>query len=153
MDIEVKLDRLNGRLSTREPFLLSENEEATMKLDTDYLLNDAVVNFENGGVTEQVRIKKNPFVIPSKVVKAGVLNAEVNLCAHGRVVKTFRVEPIVFYSAPPTLIGHPEFDDLKAENALLKAELKELKETIRVQENKIQELKTDVYNIQIALEQ
>lgn len=153
MEIQVKLDRLNGRLSNREPFLLAENETATMKLDTDYLLNDALVNFKNGNDTAQVRVTKNPFEIPSNVVKAGTLEAEVNLCAHGRVVKTFRVEPIVFYSEPPTLIGHPEFDDLKAENAILSSEIVELKKSVELLENKIQELKKSVFDIQVALEQ
>ena len=77
MEITVALEQLSGRLSSREPFLLGENDEVLMKLDTDYLLNDALVNFENGGETAQVRITKNPFVIPIKVVRAGVLNAEV----------------------------------------------------------------------------
>ena len=153
MEITVALEQLSGRLSSREPFLLGENDEVLMKLDTDYLLNDALVNFENGGETAKVRITKNPFVIPKKVVRAGVLNAEVCLCAHGRIVKTYRVEPIVFYSEPPTLVGHPEFDELKAENAKMKEEIIDLKKTLEAQANKLQDLKDAVFAIQVALEQ
>lgn len=51
------------------------------------------------------------------------------------------------------MVGHPEFDDLKAENAKMKEEIIDLKKTLEAQANKLQDLKDAVFAIQVALEQ
>lgn len=135
VDVTVTLDKHNGRLSTREPFLLGENEDLRITLVSTLTLSNVLINFKNGDTVKQYRVSENPFIVPKEVVKHGRLNCEVNLVACGRVVKTYVVEPIVLYSVKTSLIGHPEFDLLlqriesqSTEIAALKAQLNATKE-------------------------
>lgn len=135
VDVTVTLDKHNGRLSTREPFLLGENEDLRITLISNLALSNVLINFKNGDTVKQYRLEQNPFIVPKEVVKHGRLDCEVNLVACGRIVKTYVVEPIVLYSIKTSLIGHPEFDLLlqrvesqNTEIAALKAQLNATKE-------------------------
>jgi len=130
VDITVTLDKTSGRLSQREPFLLGENEELKMQLKSDFTLDNVLVNFKNGDAIKQYRLEENPFTVPKEVVKHGVLDCEVNLVACGRIVKTYVVEPIVLYCLGATLVGHPEFDLLKATLASQATEIEELRDKL-----------------------
>lgn len=110
VDITITLDKTHGRLSTREPLLLGENEDLRITLISNLALSNVLINFKNGDTVKQYRVSENPFIVPKEVVKHGVLDCEVNFVAGGRVVKTYVVEPIVLYSVETSLIGHPEFD-------------------------------------------
>lgn len=127
VDITITLDKTHGRLSTREPLLLGENEDLRINLVSDLQLSNALINFKNGDTVKQYRVAENPFIVPKEVVKHGKLDCEVNFCASGRVVKTYIVEPIVLYNIDATLIGHPEFDLLKLMLANQANEIAELK--------------------------
>lgn len=134
VDVTVTLDKYNGRLSTREPFLLGENEDLRITLISNFALSNVLITFKNGGIIKQYRLEKNPLIVPKEVVKHGRLDCEVNLVACGRVVKTYIVEPIVLYSVESSLIGHPELDLLlqriesqSTEIAALKAQLNSTK--------------------------
>lgn len=135
VDVTITLDKHNGRLSTREPFLLGENEDLRITLISNLALSNVLINFKNGDTVKQYRLEQNPFIVPKEVVKHGRLDCEVNLVACGRIVKTYVVEPIVLYSVKTSLIGHPEFDLLlqrvesqSTEIAALKAQLNATKE-------------------------
>lgn len=127
VDITITLDKTHGRLSTREPLLLGENEDLRMNLVSTLALSNVLINFKNGDTVKQYRVAENPFIVPKEVVRQGVLDCEVNFVAGGRVVKTYIVESIVLYNIDATLIGHPEFDLLKLMLANQANEIAELK--------------------------
>lgn len=130
VDVTVTLDKHNGRLSTREPFLLGENEDLRITLISNLALSNVLINFKNGDTVKQYRVSENPFIVPKEVVKHGRLDCEVNLVACGRIVKTYVVEPIVLYSVETSLIGHPEFDLLLQRIGSQSAEIVALKEQL-----------------------
>lgn len=130
VDITITLDKHNGRLSTREPFLLGENEDLRITLISNLALSNVLINFKNGDTVKQYRLEQNPFIVPKEVVKHGRLDCEVNFVAGGRVVKTYVVEPIVLYSVETSLIGHPEFDLLLQRIGSQSAEIAALKEQL-----------------------
>lgn len=130
VDITITLDKHNGRLSTREPFLLGENEDLRITLISNLALSNVLINFKNGDTVKQYRVSENPFIVPKEVVKHGRLDCEVNLVACGRIVKTYVVEPIVLYSVETSLIGHPEFDLLLQRIGSQSAEIAALKEQL-----------------------
>lgn len=130
VDITITLDKTHGRLSTREPFLLGENEDLRITLISNLALSNVLINFKNGDTVKQYRLEQNPFIVPKEVVKHGRLDCEVNFVAGGRVVKTYVVEPIVLYSVETSLIGHPEFDLLLQRIGSQSAELAALKEQL-----------------------
>lgn len=130
VDITITLDKTHGRLSTREPFLLGENEDLRITLISNLALSNVVINFKNGDTVKQYRLEQNPFIVPKEVVKHGRLDCEVNLVACGRIVKTYVVEPIVLYSVETSLIGHPEFDLLLQRIGSQSAEIAALKEQL-----------------------
>lgn len=130
VDVTVTLDKHNGRLSTREPFLLGENEDLRITLISNLALSNVLINFKNGDTVKQYRVAENPFIVPKEVVKHGRLDCEVNLVAGGRIVKTYVVEPIVLYSVETSLIGHPEFDLLLQRIASQNTDIAALKEQL-----------------------
>lgn len=127
VDTTITLDKTHGRLSTREPLLLGENEDLRITLVSNLALSNVLINFKNGDTVKQYRVAENPFIVPKEVVQQGVLDCEVNFVAGGRVVKTYIVEPIVLYNIDAMLIGHPEFDLLKLMLANQANEIAELK--------------------------
>lgn len=130
VDITITLDKTHGRLSTREPFLLGENEDLRITLISNLALSNVLINFKNGDTVKQYRVSENPFIVPKEVVKHGRLDCEVNLVACGRIVKTYVVEPIVLYSVETSLIGHPEFDLLLQRIGSQSAEIVALKDKL-----------------------
>lgn len=130
VDITITLDKTHGRLSTREPFLLGENEDLRITLISNLALSNVLINFKNGDTVKQYRVSENPFIVPKEVVKHGRLDCEVNLVACGRIVKTYVVEPIVLYSVETSLIGHPEFDLLLQRIASQNTDIAALKEQL-----------------------
>ncbi|MGN0743908.1 MAG: hypothetical protein ACI4MZ_01350 [Christensenellales bacterium] len=143
MEIQITLDKHSGRLSKREPFLLAENEDVLISVKSNISLKNVIINFKNGDDMAQTKLEDCRCVVPKKVVKPGVLDCEVNLCARGNIVKTYIVEPIVLYSVPPNFEGHPEFDLLKIKVAKFIAlvnELLELKDQVSALENRVAEL-------------
>ena len=152
VDITITLDKTHGRLSTREPFLLGENEDLRITLISNLALSNVLINFKNGDTVKQYRLEQNPFIVPKEVVKHGRLDCEVNLVACGRVVKTYVVEPIVLYSVKTSLIGHPEFDLLLQHIEAQDAEIQTLKEQLNATKALADRTAQEVADLQRALE-
>ena len=152
VDVTITLDKTHGRLSTREPFLLGENEDLRMNLVSTLALSNVLINFKNGDTVKQYRVAENPFIVPKEVVKHGRLDCEVNLVACGRVVKTYVVEPIVLYSVKTSLIGHPEFDLLLQHIEAQDAEIQTLKEQLNATKALADRTAQEVADLQRALE-
>lgn len=152
VDVTITLDKHNGRLSTREPFLLGENEDLKITLVSTLALSNVLINFKNGDTVKQYRVAENPFIVPKEVVKHGRLDCEVNLVACGRVVKTYVVEPIVLYSVKTSLIGHPEFDLLLQHIEAQDAEIQTLKEQLNATKAIADRTSQEVADLQRALE-
>ena len=146
VDVTITLDKTHGRLSTREPFLLGENEDLRINLVSTLALSNVLINFK------QYRVAENPFIVPKEVVKHGRLDCEVNLVACGRVVKTFVVEPIVLYSKEASLVGHPEFDLLLQHIEAQDAEIQTLKEQLNATKALADRTAQEVADLQRALE-
>lgn len=156
MNIKVKLDRLYGRLSTREPFLLAEGENLTVEFKSDYELTGAIVNLENGKKNAQVKLNGTTFDVPQSLIMAGSLYMDVNLYAYGRIVKTFVVEPIVLTSASPTLKGHPELELIKETLSKQEEIIEDLQKNItelNERINEFQSLREEISNLWQAVEQ
>lgn len=152
VDVTITLDKTHGRLSTREPFLLGENEDLRINLVSTLALSNVLINFKNGDTVKQYRVAENPFIVPKEVVKYGRLDCEVNLVACGRVVKTYVVEPIVLYSVKTSLIGHPEFDLLLQHIEAQDAEIQTLKEQLNATKALADRTAQEVADLQRALE-
>lgn len=152
VDITITLDKTHGRLSTREPLLLGENEDLRITLVSTLALSNVLINFKNGDTVKQYRVAENPFIVPKEVVKHGRLDCEVNLVACGRVVKTYIVEPIVLYNIDATLIGHPEFDLLLQHIEAQDAEIQTLKEQLNATKALAYRTAQEVADLQRALE-
>lgn len=152
VDITITLDKTHGRLSTREPLLLGENEDLRITLVSNLALSNVLINFKNGDTVKQYRVAENPFIVPKEVVKYGRLDCEVNLVACGRVVKTYVVEPIVLYSVKTSLIGHPEFDLLLQHIEAQDAEIQTLKEQLNATKALADRTAQEVADLQRALE-
>lgn len=152
VDVTVTLDKHNGRLSTREPFLLGENEDLRITLISNLALSNVLINFKNGDTVKQYRVSENPFIVPKEVVKHGRLDCEVNLVACGRIVKTYVVEPIVLYSVETSLIGHPEFDLLLQRIYSQSTEIAALKEQLNATKEVAENTSQEVADLQRALE-
>lgn len=152
IDITITLDKTHGRLSTREPFLLGENEGLRITLVSDLVLSNVLINFKNGNAVKQYRVSENQFIVPKEVVKHGRLDCEINFYACGRIVKTFIVEPIVLYSAEASFVGHPEFDLLIQHITAQDAEIKALKEQLGEAKELIERSAQEVADLQRALE-
>ena len=152
VDVTITLDKTHGRLSTREPFLLGENEDLRINLVSNLALSNVLINFKNGDTVKQYRVAENPFIVPKEVVKHGRIDCEVNLVACGRVVKTYVVEPIVLYSVKTSLIGHPEFDLLLQHIEAQDAEIQTLKEQLNATKALADRTAHEVADLQRALE-
>lgn len=152
VDVTITLDKHNGRLSTREPFLLGENEDLRITLISNLALSNVLINFKNGDSVKQYRLEQNPFIVPKEVVKHGRLDCEVNLVACGRIVKTYIVEPIVLYSVETSFIGHPEFDLLLQRIKAQDAEIQTLKEQLNATKALADRTAQEVADLQRALE-
>lgn len=152
VDITITLDKTHGRLSTREPFLLGENEDLRITLVSTLALSNVLINFKNSDTVKQYRVAENPFIVPKEVVKHGRLDCEVNLVACGRVVKTYVVEPIVLYSVKTSLIGHPEFDLLLQHIGAQDAEIQTLKAQLNETKALAERAAQEVADLQRALE-
>lgn len=152
VDVTITLEKTHGRLSTREPFLLGENEDLRINLVSNLALSDVLINFKNGDTVKQYRVAENPFIVPKEVVKHGRLDCEVNLVACGRVVKTYVVEPIVLYSVKTSLIGHPEFDLLLQHIEAQAAEIQTLKEQLNATKALAERAAQEVADLQRAWE-
>lgn len=152
VDVTITLDKTHGRLSKREPFLLGENEDLRINLVSTLALSNVLINFKNGDTVKQYRVAENPFIVPKEVVKYGRLDCDVNLCACGRIVKTFIVEPIVLYSKEASLVGHPEFDLLLQHIEAQDAEIQTLKEQLNATKELASNTAQEVADLQRALE-
>lgn len=152
VDITITLDKTHGRLSTREPLLLGENEDLRITLVSTLALSNVLINFKNGDTVKQYRVAENPFIVPKEVVQQGVLDCEVNFVAGGRVVKTYIVEPIVLYNIDATLIGHPEFDLLLQHIEAQDAKIQTLKEQLNATKALADRTAQEVADLQRALE-
>lgn len=152
VDITITLDKTHGRLSTREPFLLGENEDLRITLISNLALSNVLINFKNGDTVKQYHVAENPFIVPKDVVKHGRLDCEVNLVACGRIVKTYVVEPIVLYSVETSLIGHPEFDLLLQRIYSQSTEIAALKEQLNTTQEVAETTSQEVADLQRALE-
>lgn len=95
MNKEVKLTKLHGRLSDREPFIMAENETLTLEFKSDYILSDLLISIKNGDTVKQYKSSGVLFAVPKEVCFAGALEISISLLKSAEVVKTWNVAPIL----------------------------------------------------------
>jgi|AGTN01.1.fsa_nt_gi hypothetical protein len=113
MHLKINLQRSHGRLSSREPFIVTEDENLILDFVSDYKLDDLIITLKSpyGGPT-QYRARSPAFTVPRELYKAGELSVSVAVLARGEVVKEFTVEPILIREIPAGFEGMPEFEAL-----------------------------------------
>lgn len=124
MELIINLIASHGRLSSREPFLLADNEQLKIKLATDYAAV-MLVSMRNGGASAKVTTN-GEFEVPPEVLKGGSLEMVVTVYANGVIAKQWNVEPITIIEHNEGFESFPLIDSLTAKVEELTAKCTEL---------------------------
>lgn len=116
MTIDINLNYGYGRLSVREPFLIATDTPVVLAFRSDYALKDTLVKFTSDtGSSCSFRLANlSEIEIPQAFVHAGTVTVELALIVAEKVVKRWKVEPIVFAEDSTGFSLHPEFEDIRA---------------------------------------
>lgn len=110
MEFTIKLLGAKGRLSTREPFLLADNEALSAVLECE-LQGDYITTLVCD--KKRVALKGKAFEIPRDFLHAGSIEAQTSLYSRGVCVKSWTIEPIAIQEANEGFQGFPELDNLR----------------------------------------
>lgn len=117
MNITLKLIASHGRLSTREPFYVADNEQLVLQLDTEYDLSEFIVDMRNGITKTKLRQNSKTIQVPRELIKAGQLELVVSKYAGGKLAKKWNVEPITIIEEDEGFIAYALIDEIERQTA------------------------------------
>lgn len=144
------LESRTGRLSNREPFLLADNEDFKVEVQSDYNSN-LLLSLKNGTETATLN-GRGVFDIPANLITDGVLEIEACIYIDGALFKSWQVESIRIIKHKAEYLFNPvleEFMERLKKLDELEQRLSVLQERYSAMEKEldyVSEIATDVLN-------
>lgn len=121
MNIKVKLVASFGRLSTREPFLIAENESLNLTFETA-VEPDFVLSVKNGKKRKEYRAQRS-FEVPRDFLFGGRLEIVVSQYVGGTKANSWTVEPITLIETEAGFEAYAVIYDLEKRLTAIEAQL------------------------------
>lgn len=147
MKKQIRLEAKEGRLLSREPFLVAENETLTLEI-TSIQSPVLLVLLKNG--EEKARLTCSDTVeVPKRLLKEGMLEIEVALYRDGVLHRSWQVEPIRIIKHEASFLFNPVLEEfitrLEKLNEL-EAKYNALQERVTAMESELNEVAELVYD-------
>ena len=107
--------KLIGNLAhvNSEPFIVTDNEALTFKIETEVPINTLVVVFRNATVEKTMRYEKpKSFTVPKEVLFGGDLDMVLTHYKNGNIIKEWTLKPLTILEKS---VGWEVLDTFRAE--------------------------------------
>lgn len=121
MNITVKLVSGFGKLSTREPFLIAENDNLILSFETA-VEPDFILSVKNGKKRKELRAQKS-FEVPREFLFGGRLDIVVSQYVGGTLANSWTVEPITLVDTAAGFEAYATIDTLEKRITTLETRL------------------------------
>lgn len=104
----IELNNFNIVFLENSKLLLTKNEPLCYSIKGNYNIDNLIMSVKNGNLTTEIKAKNNTFEIPKEFMFAGKLEMVLTLFEDCKIIKKWRIEPLIITELNEQFDGIPE---------------------------------------------